>query len=42
MSFTLPDLPYAYDALNPYMRGKRLSITTTSITLPMSIMATIS
>ena len=32
MTFTLPNLPYAYDALRPICRRKRWNITTTSIT----------
>ena len=31
MSFTLPELPYAYDALQPYMPKETLEFHTTSI-----------
>ncbi len=40
MSFSLPDLPYDYEALQPYMSRRRWSITTTSTTRPMSTTAT--
>jgi hypothetical protein len=36
MAFTLPDLPYAYDALAPHMSRRRWSSTTTSTTRRIS------
>ena len=35
MAFTLPDLPYPYDALAPYMSRERSNSITTSTTRPM-------
>ena len=32
MAFTLPDLPYAYDALAPTCRARPSNFTTTSTT----------
>ena len=32
--FSLPDLPYAYDALEPHIDEKTLRSTTASITRP--------
>ncbi|MGY2851469.1 hypothetical protein ACVMDN_008723 [Bradyrhizobium sp. USDA 4510] len=34
MSFTLPDLPYAHDALAPYMSGETLEYHHTTSTTP--------
>ena len=34
MAFTLPDLPYAYDALAPTCRARRSNSITTSIIRP--------
>ena len=36
MAFTLPELPYAYDALARTCRRRPWNITTTSITRPIS------
>jgi superoxide dismutase len=33
MAYELADLPYAYDALDPYISAKTLEFTTTSTTL---------
>ena len=35
MAFTLPELPYAYDALTPHMSPKPSSSITTSTIRPM-------
>src|SRR5277367_5614022 len=36
VAFTVPPLPYPFDALEPYIDAKTMEFTTTSIMAPMS------